>query len=157
MHSPAHAVAYHPRRCPLLLVREPCADNRPESASDWKTVHERLGALGKDRAAHERELGRWLLAAERLGAHARAGFASLREYAERLVGLDGRQTEERLRVARALVGLPLVDRALASGNLVWSAVRELTRVATRETEDAWLAWAGGRQWPCSTILPAASS
>jgi len=104
-------------------------------------VHERLASLGKARAAHEREVCRWLLAARRLGAHARAGYASIREYAERLLGLSGRQTEERLRVGQALTELPGLDRALASGELRWSTVRELTRVATPQTEGAWLAWA----------------
>src|SRR5687768_9681525 len=80
-----------------------------------------------------------------LGVHARAGYASLREYAERVVGLNGRQTEERLRVGRALVALPRLDAALASGELGWSAARELTRVAVPATEQEWLAWAKGRR------------
>jgi 5-methylcytosine-specific restriction endonuclease McrA len=76
---------------------------------------------------------------------ARAGYASLREYADRVVGLSGRETEERLRVGRALAELVELDRALGSGELCWSAVREVTRVATRETEHAWLGWAKGRR------------
>src|SRR6185436_13554939 len=88
---------------------------------------------------------RWLLAAERLGVHTRAGHASLREYVERVVGLSARQTEERLRVGRALRVLPKLDAAFAGGELHWSAVRELTRVATSETEAEWLAWAKGRR------------
>lgn len=79
----------------------------PETVAAWDRVHARLVELGADRAAHERELCRWLLAAERLGVAGRAGYASLREYADRLVGLTGRQTEERLRVGRALAELPL--------------------------------------------------
>src|SRR5262245_22058751 len=138
MQSSAPPVAYQPARAVRLLrVREdvipdgsagepPCA---PEAASQWATVHERLVRLGKDRAAHEREACRWLLAGERLGVHVRAGYASLREYGERVLGLSPRQTEERLRVGRALVRLPRLDAALASGELAWSAVRELTRVA----------------------------
>ncbi len=116
-----------------------------ETTSDRARVHERLVSLGKDRAAHEREVCRWLLAAERLAVHAHAGYASLREYAERALGLNARQTEERLRVGRALAGLRLLDAALASGQLPWSAVRELTRVATAETERAWLEWASRRR------------
>ncbi|MEJ7733478.1 MAG: hypothetical protein WKG00_30320 [Polyangiaceae bacterium] len=108
-------------------------------------VHERLVSLGTARAAHEREVCRWLLAAQRLGVHARVGYASLHELTERLLGLNGRQAEERLRVGRALRDLRLLDGALASGELPWSAVRELTRIATRETEEAWLAWAKGRR------------
>jgi len=96
------------------------------------------------RAAHERELCRWLLAAERLAVPTRAGYGSLREYVARVVGLGGRQTEERLRVGRALAQLPQLDGALASGELCWSAVRELTRVAEPQTEQAWRDWAGGK-------------
>lgn len=117
----------------------------PETAADWPLVHERIVALGKQRAGHEREVCRWLLCAERLGVHARAGYASVREYAERILGLDDRQTEERLRVGRALARLPVLDGALGSGGLCWSVVRELTRIATEQTELAWLDWAKGRR------------
>jgi len=116
----------------------------PEIVTDWARVHERLVALGAERAAHERELCRWLLAAERLGVHARAGYASLGEYASRVLGLRGRQTEERLRVGRALAELPLLAEALGSGKLCFSTVRELSRVASPKTEQAWLDWSRGR-------------
>jgi hypothetical protein len=141
-----------------LLVREEhgagfasCAPSsrrpelEPETILDWCQVHERIVLLGAERAAHEREVCRWLRAAERLAVHARAGHASLHEYAERVVGLSGRQVEERLRVAHALADLPGLDQTLASGALSWSAVRELTRIATPETEQDWLAWAKGRR------------
>jgi len=94
MNPSPHAVAYRQPRLHLLRLREETC-SPPEATSDWTRVHERLASLGKDRSAHERELCRWLLAAQRLAVHARAGFASLGEYAERLVGLNGRQTEER--------------------------------------------------------------
>ncbi len=47
-------------------------------ASDWKLVDERISELGVERAAHEHELCRRLLEAERLGVAAWVGFASLR-------------------------------------------------------------------------------
>ena len=112
---------------------------------DWRLVHARIVLLGRERAMHERELGRWLRAAERLAVHVRAGYASLGEYVERVVGLDRRALEERLRVARALSRLPRLDEALGKGELCWSAVRELSRVATRETEEEWLEWAKGKR------------
>src|SRR6476660_8055645 len=102
----------HPGRAPLtLLAREEvsssCGDRsaEPETITKWQDVHERIVALGKERAGHERQVCRWLLCAERLGVFARCGHASLREYAERMLGLSPRQTEERLRVGRALRGL----------------------------------------------------
>ena len=154
MNAPLHFDSYAKLigRAPSLVAREETApgyrasrDASPEAIGDWRRVHARVVELGAERAGHERELCRWLLAAERLGVHARCGYASLREYAERIVGLNGRQTEERLRVGRALAALPLLDEALARGELCWSAVRELSRVATAETEEAWHVWAKGRR------------
>ncbi len=127
----------------------------PEAVSDWALAHARIVALGKERAGHEREVCRWLSCAERLGVHRRAGYASLREYAERLLGLRGRQTEERLRVGRALAELPALDGALAAGLLSWSAVRELSRIATAATQVAWIEWAKGR--PARAVEKAVAS
>ncbi len=42
---------------------------------------------------------------------------------------------EKVRVARALENLPKVSAAMASGNLSYSKAREITRVASAETED----------------------
>jgi hypothetical protein len=55
------------------------------------------------------------------------------------VGLDLGAARERVRVARALGGLPLLAQALARGELSYSKVRALTRVATPETEERLLA------------------
>ena len=147
MHTTAHAIPYrHCRPLQLLAFRERIGDEGdPGTASDWKRVHQQLVSLGKARAAHERDVCRWLLAAQRLGVPARIGYANLAELAGRVLGLNGRQTEERLRVGRALGDLRLLDGAIASGELPWSAVRELTRVATPDNEQAWLAWAKGRR------------
>jgi hypothetical protein len=153
MQSTARPIAYRADRpFRLLRVCEDVASHpeapglpEPETASDWAGVHERLLCLAKQRAANERDVCRWLLAAARLGVHARAGHASLREYADRVLGLNARQTEERLRVGRALTALPVLDAALASGELAWSAVREITRVATPQSEGAWVAWARSRR------------
>src|SRR5262245_8771514 len=42
---------------------------------------------------------------------------------------------EKVRVARALESLPKTSAAMASGRLSYSKVREITRVASAETED----------------------
>jgi hypothetical protein len=52
--------------------------------------------------------------------------------------------QEKLRVAEALERLPAFAEALRQGQICWSALRELTRVATPETEAAWLTAATGR-------------
>jgi hypothetical protein len=76
--------------------------------------------------------------------HLHLGFASFAEYVERMLGYKPRSTEERLRVAEALEELPTLAEALRDGTISWSTVRELTRVANRENESAWLQVARGK-------------
>jgi hypothetical protein len=85
-----------------------------------------------------------LLLASRSGAHVHLGYGSFSQYVERLLGYSPRATREKLRVAEALERLPLSARALEQGELGWCAVRELTRVATADTEPAWLDAARGK-------------
>src|SRR5262249_61059666 len=55
------------------------------------------------------------------------------------VGLELGAAREHVRVARALGGLPRLRDALACGELSYSKVRALTRVATPDTEERLLA------------------
>jgi hypothetical protein len=110
----------------------------------WQVAHAALSRLARERAAADAEEGRWLLAARRAAAHAQLGFGSFSEYVERLFGYQPRSTQEKLRVAEALEGLPAFERALREGELSWSHVRELTRVAVDETERDWLELARGK-------------
>ncbi|HWA77643.1 MAG TPA: HNH endonuclease signature motif containing protein [Polyangiaceae bacterium] len=93
--------------------------------------------MAKCRAQLDWEEGRWLLVAMRARAHRHLGFGSFFEYVESLFGYKPRSIEEKLRVAEALETLPKLSAGLRSGELTWSAARELTRVATFETEWAW--------------------
>ncbi len=63
----------------------------------WKRAHAELSRIAKARAALDHEEGRWLLVAWRQQVHARLGFGSFVEYAERLLGHSPRATLERLR------------------------------------------------------------
>ncbi len=78
------------------------------------------------REAEDSRLWRWF------------GYVHMNEYLERELGYGPQAGIERLRVARALAELPFIEASLAEGVLPYSAVRELTRVATKETERAWL-------------------
>jgi hypothetical protein len=116
----------------------------PNTGRDWQRTHEELRRLACSRAGLDFEEGQWLLAAWRGGVHARLGYGSFREYVERLFGYGSRLVQDKLRVAEALEGLPVLARALQDGQACWSVLRELTRVATPETEAEWLAAAAGR-------------
>ena len=62
------------------------------------------------------------------------GFRSCAAWLAWRVGLDIGAARERVRVARALEGLPRLKAALARGELSYAKVRALTRVATPATE-----------------------
>ena len=111
---------------------------------DWKRAHGELVRLAKQRAGLDWQEGRSLLTALRSQAHRKLGYASFEEYIERLFGYSPRFTKEKLRVAEALEVLKGMARALKAGELCWSALRELTRVATARTESDWLRAAHGR-------------
>src|SRR6185503_12701039 len=61
-----------------------------------------------------------------------------------LFGYQPRSVQEKLRVAAALERLPALAHALSSGELHWSTVRELSRVALRETERERVEFARGK-------------
>ena len=111
---------------------------------EWEVAHREVVSVGKARAQHEHALARALLRALRADCWKALGLGSFFEYAERFVGLTARQTEERLRVASAFEELPGLEGALAGGRLHFTAVRELTRVATPRTEVAWIEAAVGK-------------
>ncbi len=62
------------------------------------------------------------------------GFRSCAEWLSWRVGLDLGAAREKVRVARALGELPQIAEALERGEISYSKVRALTRVATPETE-----------------------
>src|SRR5438105_6482572 len=62
------------------------------------------------------------------------GFSSCAAWLAWRVGFAPGAAREHVRVARALGTLPLLSQALARGELSYAKVRELTRVATPETE-----------------------
>src|SRR5688500_16042911 len=115
------------------------AESIGAGSEEWVLAHEALSRLRLKRAALDAEEGTWLLRALRAATHVYFGYASFGEYVERLFGVNRRTTEEKLRVARALEELPELAEALSSGQLNWSAVRELSRVAVPETEREWIA------------------
>ena len=64
----------------------------------------------------------------------RQGALSCAAWLSWRIGLDLCAAREKVRVARALGSLPLIDEALRRGQVSYSKVRALTRVATAENE-----------------------
>jgi hypothetical protein len=104
----------------------------------WRVLDRQLCSVAKRRAALDREELVLIREAVRVQLWRPLGMTSMREYLERRMGYRPQVAAERLRVAEALEALPAIENALDRGELSYSAVRELSRIATRKTEDAWL-------------------
>ncbi len=65
------------------------------------------------------------------------------------VGWDLRTARERVRVARKLAELPLIDEELRRGAMSYSQARAITRVATAEKEAVWIEYA--KRMPASQL------
>ena len=105
---------------------------------------ERLGDELAELSAHiEVAMARFLAKLREFDALAgwANGFKSCAEWLAWRVGLDLSAAYERVRVARALPDLPLIRAALARGEISYSKVRALTRVATPQTEERLLGFA----------------
>lgn len=118
----------------LFVVREEAA---PYGASDEDAL-ESLGDEISTLAAHIHAATHRLLVLlaefdERRGWE-RDGHPSCAHWLAFRTGIDLGAAREKVRAARALTSLPLTSAAMARGELSFSQVRALTRVATAETE-----------------------
>ena len=119
-------------------------EGQREIQPHWRSVDRALRTIAQRRAALDADEARWLREAEALQIWRPLGMVSVLDYMERVLGYRPRSAQERLRVARALGTLPRLTAALAQGELPFSAVRELTRVATPATETEWCEAATGK-------------
>jgi hypothetical protein len=115
------------------------------TSAEWQEVDRELRSVAKRRCALDSEEARLLSRAVRGEIWRHVGSVTLQEYLEEILGYSPRQARERVRVALALDDLPEMLEALAAGELSYSAVRELTRIATRATEREWCDHARGKK------------
>jgi HNH endonuclease len=98
-----------------------------------------------DLASAEWKMGLCLLALKRNGAFRKLGYATLTDYAERVLNLSGRKTGLLIGAAEALEYLPLMSEAFRRGEICWGKVRAIHGLATPETERQWLEFAAAHR------------
>jgi hypothetical protein len=115
------------------------SDHVFESVTDeeWQTIDRELRMLAKSRCGLDAAEMPLLCDVIRLEVWRHFDMVTVYEYFEEVLGYGPRVARDRVRVAMALDKMPILAEALASGELSYSAVRELTRVATPDTEGAW--------------------
>ena len=112
----------------------------PAVANDFTTMDDdSLAAAVSTLAAHIHAATYRLLVLiaelDRREVWAAQGALSCAHWLSWACGIDTHTAREKVRVARALTKLPLLSEALAKGELGYSKVRALTRIATPENED----------------------
>ena len=112
----------------------------PAIANDFTTMDDdSLAAAVSTLAAHIHAATYRLLVLiaelDRREVWAAQGALSCAHWLSWACGIDTHTAREKVRVARALTELPLLSEALAKGELGYSKVRALTRIATSENED----------------------
>jgi hypothetical protein len=137
------AVAYQPQTWAARIVMSRASESRSRN-EPWIDLDRQLRSIARRRAALDHEELTLIREAIRVQLWRPLGMTSMREYMEIVLGYSPHVASERLRVAEALDALPAMDEALSSGELSYSALRELTRIATRKTEHAWLDAARGK-------------
>lgn len=108
-----------------------------QGLSEARLLH-RIQRLNRNNGLGQRALGFYLSDFDQRRLYRKHGCSSTSQFALLKLQIPARKTRELLRVAKALEELPRLDRAFARGEVSWSAVRELTRVAVRDTEAEWI-------------------
>jgi hypothetical protein len=123
-------------------VEQGARRNKIADDSEWQVIDRSLRRNARWRAAIDADDARLLREAERVQIWKPLGMVDMTDYLERVLGWGPRTAQQRMQVARALEHLPVITDALSTGELPFSAVRELVRVATPSTEAAWRAHVG---------------
>ena len=102
---------------------------------------ERVAVLFAEITAATREFLAALARSDRHRDWEEEGFESCAEWLAWQIGITRGTANEKVRAARALEDLPLISEAMAKGELSFSKVRAITRVATPESESRLLEFA----------------
>ena len=102
---------------------------------DLETLAEKIAELGAHIDAAERQFLAYLQVFDEREGWFKQGFKSAAHWLSWRLGIDARAAREKVRIARALKALPAIDTAFAAGEISYSKVRAMTRVATPKTDE----------------------
>ncbi|MHC9540455.1 MAG: HNH endonuclease [Vulcanimicrobiota bacterium] len=115
----------------------------PTSLSS-EEVHKKALAARKLYGKTEKALTFWIMEMDERKLYNDFGCSNIFQYATRYLSLGEHTIAELLRTGKALVQLPLLSEALEKGQISSSHIREISRVATKDTEEYWCDTARGK-------------
>ncbi|MHC9542052.1 MAG: HNH endonuclease [Vulcanimicrobiota bacterium] len=107
-------------------------------------VHKRALAARKLCGKAEKALTFWIVEMDERKLYKDFGCSNVFQYASRYLSLSEHTIAELLRTGKALAQLPLISEAFEKGQISSSHVREISRVATEETDQFWRDTARGK-------------
>lgn len=107
----------------------------------WEQMNTRLRGALRLGDAGQRSLAFYLTEMEERELYGKSGHSTTVAYAEAVLDMDRRRVMELIRVGRQLLELREIDKAFCAGELSWSRILLLARVATPAYEEEWLATA----------------
>ena len=94
------------------------------------------------RSRAQLELVRGLRILDETRFYLQLGYPTIHAYTEGRFGVRRSEAYDWIRIARGLEELPKLESAFADGEVGWSALKRVTRVATPETEGEWISFVG---------------
>ena len=107
-------------------------------------VHKRALAARKLYGKAEKALTFWIVEMDERKLYKDFGCSNIFQYATRYLSLGEHTIAEILRTGKALAQLPLLSEAFEKGHISSSHIREISRVATEETDQFWCDTARGK-------------
>ncbi|MHC9539841.1 MAG: hypothetical protein AB9903_10010 [Vulcanimicrobiota bacterium] len=107
-------------------------------------VHKRALAARKLYEKAEKALTFWMVEMDERKLYRDFDCSNVFQYATRYLSLGEHTIAEILRTGKALVQLPLLSEAFEKGQISSSHIREISRVATKDTEEYWRDTACGK-------------
>jgi len=123
-----------------MICEAPAKPYEVNPAVDIEALGERIALLSAQISAATYELLTMLREFDERGGWS-CGFRSCAHWLNWRVGLDLGAAREKVRVARALAGLPCLSESMRRGELSYAKVRALTRIATAANEAELLTFA----------------
>lgn len=101
-------------------------------------VHRSLKAAAAELVRAEKTVVTLFAEVLRRKIYRELGYGSMHLYATSELGFSASKTSQFIRLAEAMESLPKLKDAVGTGALPWTKAREVAKVATPETEAAWI-------------------
>lgn len=127
-----------PANNPILVEGDPVSSESLEEGLPAEEVHRRALGARKKLARAQRAVSFWLVEIERREIFRHFGCSSVFHYAESYLELAPHTIAECLRSGKEMARFPRLAAACEKGEISPSKIREISRVVTPETQEAWL-------------------